>query len=90
MQNRTNSTFTTKITVQCPQTFYVLQKPCPSPFNSVPLVESNEHYLVYCPSYNEIRSIKISKLPDPPNGTLLLFGSPNLSNNDNKYIFLYG
>lgn len=36
-----------------------------------------------------IHSITISKLSDPTNVSLLLFGSSNLSDNDNKFIFIW-
>lgn len=60
---------------------------CPSPLCTCGSIESNDHYLLYCPNYNVIRSETINKLRDPTNVNILLFGSPNLSDNDNKYIF---
>ena len=60
---------------------------CPSPLCTCGSIESNDHYLLYCPNYNVIRSETINKLRDSTNVNLLLFGSPNLSDNDNKYIF---
>lgn len=60
---------------------------CPSPLCTCGSIESNDHYLLYCPNYNVIRSETINKLRDSTNVNILLFGSSNLSVNDNKYIF---
>lgn len=36
---------------------------CPSPLCTCGSIESNDHYLLYCPNYNVIRSETINKLP---------------------------
>lgn len=51
---------------------------CPSTFCICGSIESNYHYLLYCPYYNVIRSNTINELADPTNVNLQMYYSLGL------------
>ena len=51
--------------------------------------ETNSHYLFYCHRFNDSRNRYIESIDIPMNLTVdrLLFGSPDLTDDQNKFIF---
>lgn len=61
-----------------------------SPLCACGNVENTEHFLLYCPLYNDVRQKMIRSVSHlcRPSINILLYGDQNLSFNDNKLIFL--
>ena len=61
-----------------------------SPLCTCGKIESASHFLLYCPNYISLRDKYITPLQTLCNITcnVLLFGNENLTNDENKYIFI--
>ena len=60
----------------------------PNPYCPCGQIESNSHYLLECPKYDDLRTTLTNAIDQPLTCQLLLFGDENESYQVNKQIFL--
>ena len=88
--NRIGQILHSKLRLECSSLNQHLyrRKMCNSPLCACGATESPEHYLIFCLQHAPTRSHTICTIKYPITVELLLYGSSDLSNNENKNIFL--